>query len=126
MFKKYFAVSVFVAASVFLVCSFFYINAERLIKYESKTVKHDTEQSFADALVSVAGVPEDIPLSEKYRMYMESNCIIIRDNDGNTVYKTEITDISAFTEKDIKQLETDGIVYTARSELIEVLNYILS
>ena len=126
MFKKYIAVSVFVAASVFLVCSFFYINAERLIKYESKTVKHDTEQSFADALVSVAGVPEDIPLSEKYRMYMESNCIIIRDNDGNTVYKTEITDISAFTEKDIKQLDTDGRVYTSRSELIEVLNYILS
>ena len=122
MIRKNIAVTLFCLAAFAAVCSFFYMNAENFIKYEPEAT---TSKAPENVTVTVNGIPEEIPDSDYYRMYLSDSFITVLDSNNTAVYRSQINDVSAFTEKDLYQLETDGIYYTVRSELVEVLNYII-
>ena len=122
MRKKHLFTTAAIIISVISVSAFFYINADNLIKYEP--VK--AENQVTEALEKVNTIPEEIPYSPFYRMYLENMNISVTDIDGNSVYTSRIKDKSALTQTDIKQLETDGMYFTARSELVEILCYLVS
>ncbi len=101
-------------------------------RYAEKIVSYDFEKNVikSNTYTKVSGEEyneniDEIPVSEFYTVKIINGEISVSDANLNIVYRTKI-DISAFTSSDLKQLEQDGIKFTARSELIEILNYICS
>ncbi len=112
--------------TVLSVCALSYLFAESLVVYEHKSYDTPNVLSETDNSVDINTVPENIPYSDGYVMYLSEGVITVYDSDNTEVYLENSCNITDFTASDIKQLEQDGIKITDRSELLEILSYISS
>lgn len=112
--------------TVLSVCALSYLFAESLVVYEHKSYDTPNVLSETDNSVDINTVPENIPYSDGYVMYLSEGVITVYDSDSTEVYLENSCNITDFTASDIKQLEQDGIKITDRSELLEILSYISS
>ena len=113
-----------VSASVIAICTVFYMNAENFVSYDLKSSQTVSETTAENSMSGINSNPENIPYSIGYDMYLKNGYLFVFNSESVPVYRSKTNIISGFTEKDIEQLERNGIHYFARSELIEILNYI--
>lgn len=113
-------------ASVISISALSYLFAENLVVYEHKS--YNTQKLCFDTndTVRINTVPENIPYSNGYVMYLSDGVITVYNDENTEVYFSNSFKITDFTDSDIKQLEQDGIRITERSELLEILSYISS
>ena len=114
-------------ASVTAVSILSYKYADALTEYElSKDALNEKQSIYSDSAEYITNIPEDIPASECYRVKLINGHICVYDIDGKNIFRTAHLNTRIFTAEDIKHLERNGLIFTVRSELVEMLNYLSS
>ena len=114
----------FYIMSFILIFLVVYLNAESFISY--KVISDDDRTIRSEPVSETAISPEALPISKKYVLKLVGEHICVYDNENKLIFKDMSGCISSLSSKDIYELERDGIVYTVRSEIIEILNYLKS
>ncbi|MGN1122647.1 MAG: hypothetical protein ACI4RV_09795 [Eubacteriales bacterium] len=115
------------AVGVCLVGALSYVFINSLVKYEVSPPQKDTASLTGSTEENIrAESPEDIPEAEGYTLFLENGSICVYNDRGERIYREENAAIHALSPSDIAELEQDGMKFAARSEVIEILNYLRS
>lgn len=114
--------------SVCAACAACYVWTESFVKYEktkpieSARAAQSTQSAEIETEISLF----ELPASDYYTLRLENGKITVYSANGTLLYAEADFSPKALSERDKAELERDGLIVTARSEVIELLTYLKS
>ena len=123
-YKKY-AVVLCAVLSVSAACAALYVWTESFVAYEevpNEPLAVVTDTDNVPAVTSLA----DLPDCAFYTLRLQGETLTVYGNQNRPLYRISSFSNAMLSEKDITELERDGLRLTSRSEVLELLAYLES
>ena len=123
-YKKY-AVVLFAVLSVSAACAALYVWTESFVAYEevpNEPLAVVTDTDNVPAVTSLA----DLPDCAFYTLRLQGETLTVYGDQNRPLYRISSFSNAMLSEKDITELERDGLRLTSRSEVLELLAYLES
>lgn len=123
-YKKY-AVVLCAVLSVSVACAALYVWTESFVAYEevpNEPLAVVTDTDNVPAVTSLA----DLPDCAFYTLRLQGETLTVYGDQNRPLYRISSFSNAMLSEKDITELERDGLRLTSRSEVLELLAYLES
>ena len=123
-YKKY-AVVLCAVSSVSAACAALYVWTESFVAYEevpNEPLAVVTDTDNVPAVTSLA----DLPDCAFYTLRLQGETLTVYGDQNRPLYRISSFSNAMLSEKDITELERDGLRLTSRSEVLELLAYLES